>query len=214
MNPKKANYTKDLDTFSKMDPYLVLEYGKAKYQTKVAKDAGKTPVWTDKFTVDFDFKENETLNISCFNTATFGSDSLFASAQISLRKNLFDKMKTKGEDVNKFTISETIDVLDDKKNAFGTVTIDFEMIAEIKTKKGAIEVHSTNPNRNYGNKQDQFDPTLINSTYMPEKPGGKNLNHSRFDNTKFDHEKENQNIDGDLQLNVMANQYRNLERQY
>ena len=33
--------------YSKMDPYLVLEYGNVLYRTKVAENAGKFPVWNE-----------------------------------------------------------------------------------------------------------------------------------------------------------------------
>jgi len=92
--------------------------------------------------------------------------------------------------------------------------------------KEVIEIDPTNPNKNSVSIQDKYYPTLINSTYLPEKPGGKNLSHNLFDNTKFDHEikdpshnnrekeVDHKKFDEDLQLSIMANKYRNLEKQY
>ena len=41
----QASYDIDLDTMSKMDPFIVVKYGDNNYKTNVAQNQGKTPSW-------------------------------------------------------------------------------------------------------------------------------------------------------------------------
>ena len=34
-----------------MDPFVVIKYGDNNYKTKVAKEAGKNPVWKEQFNI-------------------------------------------------------------------------------------------------------------------------------------------------------------------
>lgn len=45
---QKATLLKDVDLFTKMDPYVVLEYsGKERVRTKTHENGGKTPSWNE-----------------------------------------------------------------------------------------------------------------------------------------------------------------------
>lgn len=47
----QAIYSEDLDSLGKMDPFIVVKFGDNNYKTKVAQDAGKTPVWKEEFNI-------------------------------------------------------------------------------------------------------------------------------------------------------------------
>lgn len=41
----QASFSQDLDSLSKMDPFVVIKYADNNYKTKVAEGAGTTPEW-------------------------------------------------------------------------------------------------------------------------------------------------------------------------
>lgn len=47
----QASYDIDLDTMSKMDPFIVVKYGDNNYKTNVAQNQGKTPSWKQQFNI-------------------------------------------------------------------------------------------------------------------------------------------------------------------
>lgn len=47
----QASYIQDIDTLSKMDPFVVVKYADNNYKTNVAKQGGKTPVWKQEFNI-------------------------------------------------------------------------------------------------------------------------------------------------------------------
>lgn len=47
----EASFTVDLDTFTKMDPFVVIKYGDNNYKTKVIQGGGKNPVWKEQFSI-------------------------------------------------------------------------------------------------------------------------------------------------------------------
>ena len=44
----EAGLERNLDTFGNQDPFVVLELGEQKYQTKTINDGGKKPVWNEQ----------------------------------------------------------------------------------------------------------------------------------------------------------------------
>ena len=48
----EARLTRDTETFSKMDPYCVIETRQQKHRTRTLQGAGKTPKWDQAFDVD------------------------------------------------------------------------------------------------------------------------------------------------------------------
>ena len=44
-----AMLSRDTETFSQMDPYVIMEYGSQKFRTQTKDNAGKTPVWDETF---------------------------------------------------------------------------------------------------------------------------------------------------------------------
>lgn len=47
IKPLAGHFLKDLDTMSKMDPYLKIKHGDKEQRSSVAQGAGKEPKWTD-----------------------------------------------------------------------------------------------------------------------------------------------------------------------
>lgn len=47
----QAAYNEDSDSKGNMDPFVVIKYGDNNYKTKVAKEAGKNPVWKEQFNI-------------------------------------------------------------------------------------------------------------------------------------------------------------------
>lgn len=45
----RANLVRNTETFSNMDPYVIMEYGSNKFRTQTKDDAGKNPVWDETF---------------------------------------------------------------------------------------------------------------------------------------------------------------------
>jgi len=43
----QASFNEDLDSLSKMDPFVVIKYADNNYKTNVAQGAGKTPEWKE-----------------------------------------------------------------------------------------------------------------------------------------------------------------------
>ena len=48
----EAKLTRDTETFSKMDPYCVLQTRQQKVRTKTLQGAGKLPKWNEFFDID------------------------------------------------------------------------------------------------------------------------------------------------------------------
>jgi len=48
----EARLTRDTETFSKMDPYCIIETRQQKHRTRTLQGAGKTPSWNQAFDVD------------------------------------------------------------------------------------------------------------------------------------------------------------------
>ena len=46
----QAKFYIDTELFGNMDPYIIIEHNKKKYQTVVKKNAGQQPVWGDSET--------------------------------------------------------------------------------------------------------------------------------------------------------------------
>lgn len=49
MKPIRGEYTKNFDTFTKMDPYLLITYNAIVKKTTVANGQGKVPKWNNIF---------------------------------------------------------------------------------------------------------------------------------------------------------------------
>jgi Ca2+-dependent lipid-binding protein len=57
-----------------MDPYLVLEYNKIKFKTKVLDKAGKHPVWNETFQFQIDSVLMDEIKFSVFAETLFSND--------------------------------------------------------------------------------------------------------------------------------------------
>ena len=61
-----AQLVKDRDFLGKMDPYVIVSVGSQKYQTKVAKGMGKTPLWNEEFI--FNVSYNDIIYIKVYDS--------------------------------------------------------------------------------------------------------------------------------------------------
>lgn len=68
---------RDVETFSNMDPYVVIEYNGKTYKTPALQEAGKHPLWNHSFEILMN--SNENLKISCFDENII-NDTLIAEA--------------------------------------------------------------------------------------------------------------------------------------
>ena len=79
---------KNLDFGSKMDPYVVIEYGGKIYQTPSVKEGGQTPVWNFVIPEDLKFKAAPTVGESLFKIKCmdddFGKDEEIGNATFKL----------------------------------------------------------------------------------------------------------------------------------
>lgn len=107
VKPLRAELTRDVDTFSKMDPYVQLKLGDKTQRTKSNEGGGKQPSWKDVF--EFDKKNEDFLTFDIYDDDP-GSDDLVGSGKISLDvictlkpKRFADpvKLEYKGKDVGK-----------------------------------------------------------------------------------------------------------------
>ena len=83
----EAKLYRDVEIFSEMDPYVVIEYNGNTYKTPTIQEAGKHPVWNHSF--DILMNVNENLKISCFDEDIV-KDTLIAEAWINTNElNLY-----------------------------------------------------------------------------------------------------------------------------
>lgn len=64
---------RDTETFTKMDPYVLIRVGGKKYKTKAMQEAGQTPVWNEILTIPFTSMEDRML-IQCYDEDIFVDD--------------------------------------------------------------------------------------------------------------------------------------------
>eukprot|EP00347_Sterkiella_histriomuscorum_P022296 403330984 len=55
----EANLFRNTDWFTKMDPYVVLEFQGNKFKTRILKHAGKHPIWNEEFTIHVNSMNDE-----------------------------------------------------------------------------------------------------------------------------------------------------------
>lgn len=97
----EGKLTRDLDNFTKMDVYAVVELGGRKFQTQVHQEAGKAPKW------------NKTLEIPIYN------------ASEPIRITVMDKDLTNDDEIGSLSL-KTIDYLNALKKPPQWVNIQFE----------------------------------------------------------------------------------------
>eukprot|EP00198_Chlamydomonas_reinhardtii_P007801 XP_001697138.1 predicted protein [Chlamydomonas reinhardtii] len=76
-----AKGLKDMDFFSKQDPYAVVELGGQKCKTKTHKNGGTSPVWNETFTINVNTETN--FNLTVYDEDP-GKDDLIGKALVSI----------------------------------------------------------------------------------------------------------------------------------
>ncbi len=73
VNIIEGNFTRDTDTFTKMDPWTQLQTRTQTVRTRTMQAAGKQPVWEQAF--DLDVKDtNDDITLSVFDEDLFSND--------------------------------------------------------------------------------------------------------------------------------------------
>ncbi|KAL5504389.1 hypothetical protein ACEPAH_8463 [Sanghuangporus vaninii] len=86
----KARNLPDKHTFSKQDPYTVIQLGPFKEQTKIDKRGGQHPVWDEDLHLKVltqETKENRALKVSCYAKEPKG-DELIGTGEIDIKETL------------------------------------------------------------------------------------------------------------------------------
>ncbi|KAL5526317.1 hypothetical protein ACEPAF_8040 [Sanghuangporus sanghuang] len=86
----KARNLPDKHTFSKQDPYTVIQLGPFKEKTKIDKRGGQHPVWDEDLhlkVLSQETKENRTLKVSCYAKESKG-DELIGAGEIDIKETL------------------------------------------------------------------------------------------------------------------------------
>jgi len=74
---------KNMETFGKQDPYLLVFYGKVKHRSRTHESAGKAPVWNQKLpTIDCDGKQ-QSFRIEAWDD-DIGSDDFIGGATVDI----------------------------------------------------------------------------------------------------------------------------------
>ena len=82
MRPQSARLTIDTEMFGKMDPYCKIQVGGNTQQTKVAHNAGKTPVWSDVMT--YRLNNDSQMTITLYDKDHLTKDDLLGTVVIPL----------------------------------------------------------------------------------------------------------------------------------
>lgn len=77
-----AELKKDLGHVFKQDPYVILQVGDQKHQTKAITRGGKNPTWNETF--EFDKKDEDLLKIQLYDKDTIGSDKFLGEGSKAL----------------------------------------------------------------------------------------------------------------------------------
>ena len=75
---------KNAETFTKQDPYIVLQLGNARYRGKTCNNGGTNPTWNERF--HFTTTNELDLALVVWNSNSITSDDCLGSCRISLTK--------------------------------------------------------------------------------------------------------------------------------
>ena len=77
---KDAILTRDVESFSKMDPYVRFQLDKIHQTSKTHKDGGKTPKWDENF--DFLVSESDIIDFSVVDAEESAKDRIIGSGAL------------------------------------------------------------------------------------------------------------------------------------
>lgn len=79
----EAHLTRDVETFGKMDPFIVLTHNKQTQTSKTLNDAGKNPKWNEDFS--FVVLPDETIDFSVYDAESSNKDQLVGANTLSVQ---------------------------------------------------------------------------------------------------------------------------------
>eukprot|EP01017_Pseudomicrothorax_dubius_P035154 TRINITY_DN4888_c0_g1_i1.p1 TRINITY_DN4888_c0_g1~~TRINITY_DN4888_c0_g1_i1.p1 ORF type:complete len:227 (+),score=53.14 TRINITY_DN4888_c0_g1_i1:103-783(+) len=83
IRPKGATLTRDTDTFSKMDPYLVFTIGSQTFQSKTCEGGGLKPTWDDQFI--YQVTTEEEIRVEVWEYDSLSSNDLVGGATLPIK---------------------------------------------------------------------------------------------------------------------------------
>mmetsp|Transcript_3532 Transcript_3532/g.5443 ORF Transcript_3532/g.5443 Transcript_3532/m.5443 type:complete len:139 (-) Transcript_3532:586-1002(-) len=84
VRPYKADLRRNLDLFSKMDPYCVVIVGGQKYKTRVHTRGGKHPMWQDQFI--FRRSTETEIRFEVWDFDKYSNDDLVGEGKLQLQQ--------------------------------------------------------------------------------------------------------------------------------
>ena len=130
--------------FDKNDPYLQLKFGANtwSYKTEVLQDAGSDPTWTYnirkhpqmKFTVALEELGSGAIAVCAMDANSITSDAFIGGAEAKLPPQLVPKEPVEG----KVEAEVTVELVDAKGKATGTVMLTVERESYLKNKPAAV----------------------------------------------------------------------------
>ncbi len=85
LKPTNAFLTRDVDTFSAMDSYVLIRYGNLKYKTNPCEDSGKSPTWQEDFEI-LPKSMSDELHVFVMDKNTIGEDQNIGGCHIKLHQ--------------------------------------------------------------------------------------------------------------------------------
>ncbi|XP_010264438.1 PREDICTED: elicitor-responsive protein 1-like [Nelumbo nucifera] len=84
-----AHCMQNKDLFAKMDPYVVIKYGKEERKSSVARRQGRNPVWNEKFTFKAEYPGKvvgpHKLTLTVMDKDTFTADDFVGESTIYIK---------------------------------------------------------------------------------------------------------------------------------
>eukprot|EP00743_Colponemidia_sp_Colp-15_P012452 GILK01014181.1.p1 GENE.GILK01014181.1~~GILK01014181.1.p1 ORF type:complete len:227 (-),score=10.17 GILK01014181.1:82-762(-) len=81
---KQGEFRRDRDFISKMDPYVVVNVGGRVYKTSVQREAGKHPVWNERFVFPYQPGYSDMVSFTAYDWDTASQDDKLGHATVSL----------------------------------------------------------------------------------------------------------------------------------
>lgn len=87
---KEAKLNRDVNTFSTMDPYVILKLKGVVYKSETSKDGGKTPKWNEEFELSCN-DPSEIIEVKVMEDGGIINDDDIGRCQIKLSQFMYGK---------------------------------------------------------------------------------------------------------------------------
>jgi len=124
IKPKSGKFVKDIEFFSKMDPFIKVTLGSEVQKTETAFNQGKTPVWKNPLKFRLSNQQLSQPDTVVFNIEAFDEDSKNKENFLGSTTYKLSQIKTRPGEIT------TIQLMDKKNKLAGTIEVEFEMANE------------------------------------------------------------------------------------